>query len=196
MIDIPYGSCISWRIPPARNGFIEKIFGYLQNFFTGYPETHCSKTMSKYPEIDAYYEYEQSTTARINVYNGNPNSTVFDILAEEETKVRVLENMIRENYGNVYGIAQTSVFGVRWLFEKLHIGWWNFGKQLPNPLGFLSICSKEGYLYLYGVGLGEGWHDLVAYLGQGSADAFHSGDFREVLDWMVERNYAVKIIGE
>jgi len=57
MIDIPYGSCVSWRIPPAKNGFFEKIFGYLQNAFTDAPETHVSMIMSKYPELpDTYYE--------------------------------------------------------------------------------------------------------------------------------------------
>ena len=61
MTEIPYGSCVSWRIPPAQNGFFEKIFGYLQNGFTDGPETHSSMIMSKYPEIpDMYYEYELS----------------------------------------------------------------------------------------------------------------------------------------
>ena len=191
IMKIPYGSCVSWRIPPAQNGFIDKIFGYLQNLFTNCEETHCSIIMSEYPENDAYYEFEQSVTARINIYDGNPNSTVFDIKAGWLEKEIVLETMIK-NIGQVYGFAQTLIFIVRWLLELVGID----GRRLWNPLGFLSICSEATYYYLADLAEIMQWSDLRDYLKEWNPNTFHSGDFREVLDWMVERNYAQKIKGE
>lgn len=189
MKEIPYGSCVSWRVPPEQNGFVEKIFGYLQNFFTGKPETHCSMIMSKYPEIGDYYEFEQSVTARINVFIDNPNCTVYDVLAKQGTKEFALEAIRQATYGEVYGIAQTFIFVLRWLLEKFGIN----GKRLWNPFGKLSVCSEAMWLYLASVAFIESWDDLKAYLDEWNPNTFHSGDAREVLDWMVNKDYA-KII--
>jgi len=97
LTEIPYGSCVSWRIPPDQNEFFKRNFGHLQNIIARGPETHSSMIMSEYREIqDAYYEYELSVTARINIYQYNPNSTVFDILAAQAVKVNALESLRRD----------------------------------------------------------------------------------------------------
>lgn len=192
MPELPYGSCVSWRIPPAKNGFFEKVFGYLQNAFTNAPETHASMIMSKYPELpDTYYEYELSVTARINDFKYNPNSTVFDILAPTEVKVWALDQLIKETYGDVYGLLQTIVFAVRWTIEKFG----GDGRRIWNPFPWLGICSEGMYRYLYYVADNMHWADLVDYLEEWSPDVFHAGDARLVLEFMVEKNYAKIIKG-
>ena len=192
MIEIPYGSCVSWRIHPTKNGFFEKIFGYLQNGFTDGPETHASMIMSQYIELpDTYYEYELSTTARINDFRYNPNSTVFDILAPTEIKVQALDRLKRETYGNVYGFLQTLIFGVRWTIEKFG----GDGRRIWNPFPWLGICSEGMYRYLYYVADSMNWIDLINYLEEWSPDVFNSNDARRVLNFMLERNYSKIIIG-
>lgn len=188
---IPYGSVVSWRVPPKYNRFFEKIFGYLQIWITGCPETHCSMIMSPYWEKgdNWYYEYELSITARINEMQPNAFCTIFDILIPQEIKVAAMEKLITDTYGNLYGLPQTLIFLVRSVIEYFGYN----GKKIWNPFSFLGICSEGGYSYLYEIARLMNWQDLASYLDRWNPDVFHSGDMRQVLNFMVIEQYA-KII--
>jgi len=187
---IPYGSAVSWRVPPKYNGFFEKIFGYLQIWVTGQPETHCSMIMSEYKEKPGWnYEYELSITARIAEFTLNPYCTIFDILAPIEIKVAAMEKLISTTYGNFYGLPQTLIFLVRRIIELCG----GNGKKIWNPFSWLGICSEGKYLYLYEIAKLMEWQDLTDYMDQWNPQVFHSGDARKVLDYMVLACYA-KII--
>ena len=187
---IPYGSCIVWAVPPSLNGFVEKIFGFLQNFFTGQPETHASMVMSEYPEKPGeYYEYEISVTARITLF-GYPHTyaDVYDILAPETIKVEAMTKLIRETRGKVYGFLQTFIFIVRWVLEKFG----RDGRRLWNPFRFLHICSEGQYMYLYDIAERMDWRRVLLFMRQWKPDVFHAGDCRTVLDFLVLEGYAKK----
>ena len=188
---IPYGSCVSWRVPPEYNDFFERIFGWLQNKVTGMPETHSSMIMSSYPEKgeEWYYEYELSTTARISEFHKNEFNTVYDILAPLNKKVIVLELLIDDTKGDLYGFMQTFVFLVRAVIERFG----KDGRRIWNPFSWLGICSEGMYNYLYGLGILMEWKDLTDYMDQWNPESFHSGDSRIVLNYMVEKGYAKKI---
>ncbi len=186
---IPYGSCVSWRIPPELNGFFEKVFGWLQNKITGEPETHCSMTMSEYPEVNAYYEYELSVTGRISIFHIGEYNTVYDILAPVNMKAAALTLLINNTKGDFYGFLQTTIFLVRFIIEKFG----GDGRRIWNPFPWLGICSEGMYSYLYRLGRLMDWKDLTDFMDQWSPDVFHSGDARVVLDFMVEKGYARKI---
>lgn len=189
---IPYGSAVSWRVPPKLNSLFERLFGYLQNWVTGLPETHSSMIMSKYEEkVGWYYEYELTVTARISTFSPNEFTTIFDILAPTEIKLNSLEKLRTQTEGNIYGFLQTSIFLIRALLEKFG----KDGRKIYNPLGFLGICSEGQYNYLYDIADNMKWYDLTHYLDQWNPDVFHAGDARKVLDYMVLKGYAKKIFG-
>jgi len=189
MIEIPYGSCVSWKVPPKLNGFFEKIFGWLQNKVTGMSETHSSMIMSKYQEIEKYYEYELTVTARISTFKENQFTTIFDILAPLDVKVAALEQLREDTEGDFYGILQTLIFLVRRIIEEFG----GDGRRIWNPFPWLGICSEGQYNYLMDVAIIMDWQDLIEFMNQWSPDVFHSGDSRIVLDFMVSKGYA-KII--
>jgi hypothetical protein len=189
-MEIPYGSCVSWRVPPKLNGFFEKIFGWLQNKVTGMPETHSSMIMSKYIEINnRYYEYELTVTARVSTFTPGQFTTIYDILAPLEIKVSAMERLRKETEGNFYAIWQTVIFLVRRILEEFG----KDGRRIWNPLKWLGICSEGQYKYLYFIAESMKWYDLTHFMDQWNPDVFHAGDARIVLDWMVIRGYA-KII--
>ena len=193
MQDIPYGSCVSWRVPPELNGFFERVFGVVQNKVTGMPETHSSMIMSKYPEKEGwYYEYELTVTARVSTFKPGQYNTVFDILAPLDVKVEAMEKLRKDTEGDFYGILQTTIFLVRRVIEECG----GDGRRIWNPFSWLGICSEGQYDYLMNIAIAMNWTDLRAYLEQWSPDVFHSGDARIVLDWMVDHGYAIKIWGE
>ena len=185
MTQIPYGSVVSWKVPPKNNSFLIKIFGYLQFLFTDGKETHSSIIMSRYPEVDAYYEYELSVTARINVFHPNKNATVFEILAPLELKIGSLSYLIKKTYGDIYALWQTPMFAVRKLVELLGFD----GRRLWNPFSWLGICGEGVYEYLYRIAIEESWVDLMEYMNEWNPDLFNSHDTRLVLDYMVSKNY-------
>jgi len=189
-LDIPYGSCVSWKVPPELNGLIEHIFGVLQNKVTGEPETHSSMIMSKYPEKEGwYYEYELTVTARISTFTPGQFNTIYDILAPLEVKVESMEALRGKTEGDIYGILQTSIFLVRRIIEECG----GDGRKIWNPFGFLGICSEGQYNYLMGTAVAMNWQDLIDYMNEWNPDVFHAGDARLVLDWMVDHGYARKI---
>lgn len=191
-MEIPYGSCVSWRVPPKLNGFFERIFGWLQNRVTGMMETHSSMIMSKYIEKPRwYYEYELTVTARISTFTPGQYNTVFDILAPLEVKVDSMEKLRAQTEGDVYGILQTSIFLVRALYEKLG----KDGRKIWNPFGFLGICSEGQYKYLYDIAESMKWYEVTNFMNQWNPDVFHAGDARIVLDYMVSKGHAEIIYG-
>jgi hypothetical protein len=192
-MEIPYGSCVSWRVPPRLNGFFEKIFGWLQNKVTGMPETHSSMIMSKYIEKpNWYYEYELTITARISTFAAGKYTTIFDILAPVDVKVAAMEKLRAQTEGDVYGILQTSIFLVRALIE--YFG--GDGRRIWNPFGFLGICSEGQYMYLYDIAETMQWYDVVNVMKMWNPDVFHAGDARKILNYMVSKGHANIIFGE
>jgi len=192
-MEIPYGSCVSWRVPPKLNGFFERIFGWLQNRVTGMLETHSSMIMSRYIEKEnSYYEYELTVTARISEFIPGQYNTIYDILAPTEIKLSSLEKLRHQTEGNVYGILQTSIFLIRALYEKFG----KDGRRIWNPFSFLGICSEGQYRYLYDIANSMAWYDLTHFMDQWNPDVFHAGDARIVLDFMVSKGYAQIIWGE
>lgn len=195
----PFGSCVSWRIPPANNDSVYIcFFGHAQRLCTKGDETHSSMLMSPYYEnrlvenINASYEYELSVTARINIFRYNPNSTVFDILAPTVVKAEVLNKLIHDTYGDVYAIWQTVMTGVRGIIEKFGID----ARRLWNPFSWKGYCSEGMYTFLFGVAEKMKWQDLMDYMKEWNKDVFNSHDARLVLDFMVEKGYAIIIIGK
>ncbi|GJQ43800.1 MAG: hypothetical protein JETCAE03_32980 [Ignavibacteriaceae bacterium] len=197
MMEIPYGSPVRWAVRPQDLKGYEKVFDILQNKITGYPETHYSTILSKYSERPGwYYEYELSVTARINQFYPNKNAKIYDLLAPIEVKQQVLIPNIKETYGKVYGLWQTPYFGIRRLAEEA--GWPKYpGKQIPNLMAWLGICSEHGFVYLYGTSEIMGWYDVTNYMSRRwTKDTFHSGDAGLVLDYMEERGHVIEITKE
>lgn len=191
-MEIPYGSCVSWRVPPELNGLYERIFGILQNKVTGMPETHSSMIMSKYPEKEGwYYEYELTVTARVSTFTPGEYNTIFDILAPLEVKVEAMEKLRKDTEGDFYGIMQTFIFLVRRVIEECG----GDGRRIWNPFPWLGICSEGQYDYLMNIAIAMNWQDLIEYMNEWSPDVFHSGDARIVLNWMVDHGYAKIIWG-
>lgn len=191
-MEIPYGSCVSWKVPPELNGFFERIFGVLQNKVTGKPETHSSMIMSKYPEkLGWYYEYELTVTSRISTFTPGQHSTVFEILAPLSVRVAAMEKLRHNTEGDFYGILQTFIFLVRRIIEEFG----GDGRKIWNPFPWLGICSEGQYNYLMDIAMAMGWQDLIDYMNEWNPDVFHSGDARLVLDFMVSKGYAEKIWG-
>lgn len=191
-MEIPYGSCVSWRVPPELNGLYERIFGILQNKVTGMPETHSSMIMSKYPEKEGwYYEYELTVTARVSTFIPGEYNTIFDILAPLEVKVEAMEKLRKDTEGDFYGIMQTFIFLVRRVIEECG----GDGRRIWNPFPWLGICSEGQYDYLMNIAIAMNWQDLIEYMNEWSPDVFHSGDARIVLNWMVDHGYAKIIWG-
>lgn len=191
MLTIPYGSCVSWSVPPELNNSFNQWFGWLQRKVTGQEQTHASMIMTPHIERGPnwYYEYELSVTARINQMTPNNWNVIFDILAPVEIKQKALEKLIDDTYGDVYAIWQTLIFLVRRVIEEFG----GDGRRIWNPFPWLGICSEGMYKYLFELAVEMNWTDLQMYMREWSPDVFHAGDARKVLDWMVEHGYA-KII--
>jgi len=190
---IPFGSVVSWRIPPADLPFPNNVFDYAQLYFNESPETHASITMHEmlnWP-IKKWYEFESSDTTRINRFSINPNSTIFDIFAPFDVKAKVIEKLLNAHYGKLYAIPQTFYFMVRWAAKKVGLD----ARKWINPFHWGKICSELVYDYLWEIAIEMKWYDLENLLSQWRADNFHAGDVRFVLNWMVTRHYAIIIYG-
>lgn len=138
--------------------------------------------------MNTYYEYEITVTARISTYSYNPHATVYEILCPESIRVDSIEALRHASEGSFYALWQTPYFVVRGLLER------TFPKhdfrRMPNFMGWLWICSEGGYNHLMYIAERMQWSDLIAKLKEWRPDTFHSGDAREVLDWMVVHGYA------
>ena len=189
MNGFPYGSVLSWRVPPDKNKFFTRVFGKLQLIFTGRKETHSSILLDKTID-DKYYEFESSKTTRIALFEGNEYVNIFDIKAPEQIKREIINELIKEEFGKIYGLVQTVYFVFRWFMEKLHID----VRRWINPFGFLSICSKLVYLYLLRLSLKMEWDDLTMFLLKWNKNTCHSGDIRIILNFMVGKDYAEHIL--
>jgi len=138
--------------------------------------------------MKTYYEYEITITARISTFSWNKNATVFDILCPEQVKVNALERLRQKSQGDFYALWQTPYFLVRGVLERI-FSQYDF-RRLPNFMGWLRICSEGGYEHLRSIAIDMDWYDLIDKLNEWLPNTFHSGDAREVLDWMVSHNYA------
>jgi len=138
--------------------------------------------------LKIYYEYEITITARIATFSGNPYATVFDILCPESIRVDSIERLRKDSEGDFYALWQTPYFLVRGVLERIFPKH-NF-KRMPNFMGWLRICSEGGYERLMYIAERMQWYDLTNKLKEWRPNTFHSGDAREVLDWMVEHKYA------
>jgi len=189
----PFGSVISWRINPKDLTFPENIFDYAQNFFTKMPETHTSILMHKMEDwpYDMWYEFEASITVRINTYTQNLNSSIFDIKAPEDVKIKVIDKLRKEHYGKIYALPQTFYFIVRWAAEGVGLD----PRRWINIFHWNKICSELVYDYLYEISQEMKWFDLEMKLNEWKPDNFHAGDTRVILNWMSYRKYATLIYG-
>ena len=186
---IPFGSILSWSVPPKLNGFFVMILGYAQNFFTKRKETHASIILDYSDRLKANYEFEATTTTRISLYRGSEYVIAFTVEAPDEIKAQAIRDF-EPFLGRIYGIVQNLWFIERWFFElfKLDIRRWR------NPLGwFWLICSELVFRYLYRVAELMKWGDLLLYLDQWKPDNVNSGDIRIIMDKMVELKYSKSI---
>lgn len=182
-----FGSIIVWAIPPNKLSGLNRIFDYLQNFFTKMPQTHSSILLHKIVGTEKYYEFEASTTVRINIYSYNKYSEIYDIKAPYSVKFSAFEKLFNKKYGKIYNILQTIYFAWRWFFEILGFDI----RKWFNPFGFFGlICSELIYLYLKEIAKEMNWTDLYYFLNGWDADNFHAGDVKIVMDFMTVRGYA------
>lgn len=190
---IPFGSVVSWRINPKDLTFPENLFDYAQNFFTKMPETHASIILTplvNWP-IPTWYEYEASNTTRINLYNITPVSSIFNINAPEDVKIKIMQKLITNTYGKIYAIPQTLYFIIRWAVEGIGLD----PRKWINPFHWGKICSELVYDYLFDLSQEMKWYDLEDQLKQWRPDNFHAGDVRVILNWMEKHSYSNLIYG-
>lgn len=195
--DYKYGSVISWAIPPANLSFPNNIFDYAQVYLTGEKETHSSILLDRqayfegniYVKKDLFYEYEASTTTRVNIFRGNQYATVYGINAPRSILEPTINYLIEKYYGRIYNFPQLAYFVFRRIMESLSID----VRRWYNPLGlFFLICSELVYYYLEIIAHGMNWLDLLEYLHQWRANNYSSGDNKNVLLFMINKNYAFK----
>lgn len=190
---IPFGSIVSWRIPPTDLSFPNNVFNYAQLYFNESPETHASIIMHEminWP-IKKWYEFESSNITRINRYSFNSNSTIFDINVPFDIKAKIIEKLLNQHYGKLYAIPQTFYFIIRWAAKKFGID----ARRWPNPFHWGKICSELVYDYLLEIAIEMKWYDLENLLKEWRPDNFHAGDVRFVLNWMLTKQYASIIYG-
>lgn len=185
-----FGSIIIWAIPPKELSGFNKLFDILQNFFTKMPQTHSSILLHKIASTEKYYEFEASTTVRINIYEQNKNSEIYDIHAPYSVKFSAFEKLYYKHYGKIYNILQTFYFIWRYLLELLGFK----ATKMYNPFGIFGlICSELVYLYLYEIANQMNWVEVKEFMNNWNADNFHAGDVKMVMEFMVNRNYASRV---
>jgi len=186
---IPFGSILSWSVPPKLNGWFTMILGYAQNFFTKMKETHASIVLDNSELLWAHYEFEATTSTRVSLFRGNKYAIGFTVEAPDKLKVQAIREL-EPFLGRIYGIVQNLWFIGRWFFELFGLDvrrWW-------NPLGFFwLICSELVFRYLHRVAELAEWGDLILYLDQWKPNNVHAGDIRIILDFMVEHKYSIKL---
>lgn len=177
-----FGSIISHRTPVPKFGykFWKRFTNYpwLQNTFTNRPETHCSIYVGDLHRLNKQMIFEAAIDVHYTDWNFNPTiHTVFQIGATERELAQVLESVIKDYNGKLYGFAQILYFIPRWIFGKIFDvrRWW-----FPFRGGI--ICSELVWHYLHRIAKLKKWYDLKEYLEQWNPNNFHSGDCRDVLD--------------
>lgn len=177
-----FGSIISYRTPVPKYGwkFWKRFTNYswLQNTFTGKPETHCAIYVGHLHRLDIEVVFDAGASVRFDTFAFNQDRhTIFQVgVTERELKV-IIDSLVRDYGSKIYGVFQLPYFVLRWMF-----GWLFDVRKWWFPFRGGKICSELVYEYLYRIGKQQRWQDLIDYLNEWDMNNFHANDCRIVLD--------------
>lgn len=176
------GAVISYRNPVPKYGykFWKRFTNYswLQNTFTNMPETHCAIYVGDLHRLERQMVFDAGASVRFDTFSfDSTRHTVYQIGATDRELLQIINKLVDDYTGTIYGIFQLPYFVLRWMF-----GWVFDVRRWWFPFRSGKICSELVWDYLHRIAEQQGWKDLKDYLNEWNKNNFHAGDCRKVMD--------------